>query len=109
MLRGAAGIPTRLTWVNTCEGALMEYTGVERRNVPERAARVRMIINAIVVAGDKDLSANELRGDLPLDGFARIMARLVAAGIVEQQRDGVWRRKWHPTSEDEHNDCQTKL
>ena len=66
----------------------------ERRNLAARAALVQLIVNDIVRNPSIILSVDMLRTwlQLPTDVAERLLAKLVASGLLREIRRGVWVR-----------------
>ena len=72
--------------------------GVERRNITERAAVVRQVINSIVQNPSVTLSVNTLEAWLgvPMEAAQRILQRLASSGLIREVQRGVWARGTWP-------------
>jgi len=72
--------------------------GVERRNIAERAAVVRQVINSIVQNPSVTLSVATLQAWLgvPMEAAQRILQRLVSSGLIREVQRGVWARGTWP-------------
>ena len=77
--------------------------GVERRNIAERAAIVRQVINSIVQNPSVTLSVNTLQSWLgvPMEAAQRILARLASSGLIREVQRGVWARGTWPGAQRE--------
>jgi DNA-binding GntR family transcriptional regulator len=66
----------------------------ERRNLSERAAVVRRIINDVINNPSVTLSVETLQAWLgvPVDAARRILARLASSGVVREIQTGVFVR-----------------
>lgn len=66
----------------------------ERRNIGNRAAIVRRVIEGIVQNPSVTLTLGTLQQwlGIPRDAAERILARLVASGLVTEIQRGVWAR-----------------
>jgi Fic family protein len=66
----------------------------ERRNLRERAAVVRRIINDVINNPSVTLSVETLQVwlDVPVDAARRILARLASSGVVREIQTGVFVR-----------------
>src|SRR5688572_32189609 len=62
--------------------------GVERRNIAERAAVVRQVINSIVQNPSVTLSVTTLQTWLgvPMEAAQRILQRLASSGLIREVR-----------------------
>jgi hypothetical protein len=67
---------------------------VERRNIAERAAVVRQVINSIVQNPSVTLSVSTLQAWLgvPFEAAERILGRLASSGLIREVQRGVWAR-----------------
>ena len=72
--------------------------GVERRNIAERAAVVRQVINSIVQNPSVTLSVSTLQTWLgvPMEAAQRILQRLASSGLIREVLRGVWARATWP-------------
>ena len=70
----------------------------ERRNISERAAVVRQVINSIVQNPSVTLSTASLQSWLgvPLEAAQRILDRLASSGLIREVQRGVWARGTWP-------------
>jgi hypothetical protein len=70
----------------------------ERRNIAERAAVVRQVINSIVQNPSVTLSVSTLQSWLgvPFDAAQRILDRLASSGLIREVHRGVWARSTWP-------------
>jgi hypothetical protein len=77
--------------------------GVERRNIAERAAVVRQVINSIVQNPSVTLSVNTLQAWLgvPVEAAQRILQRLASSGLIREVQRGVWARGTWPGAQRE--------
>jgi hypothetical protein len=77
--------------------------GVERRNIAERAAVVRQVINSIVQNPSVTLSVNTLQAWLgvPMEAAQRILQRLASSGLLREVQRGVWARGTWPGAQRE--------
>lgn len=77
--------------------------GVERRNIAERAAVVRQVINSIVQNPSVTLSVNTLQTWLgvPMEAAQRILQRLASSGLLREVQRGVWARGTWPGAQRE--------
>jgi DeoR/GlpR family transcriptional regulator of sugar metabolism len=77
--------------------------GVERRNIAERAAVVRQVINSIVQNPSVTLSVNSLQSWLgvPMEAAQRILQRLASSGLIREVHRGVWARGTWPGAQRE--------
>ena len=77
--------------------------GVERRNIKERAAVVRQVINSIVQNPSVTLSVNTLQAWLgvPMEAAQRILQRLASSGLIREVQRGVWARGTWPGAQRE--------
>ena len=77
--------------------------GEERRNIAERAAVVRQVINSIVQNPSVTLSVNTLQAWLgvPVEAAQRILQRLVSSGLIREVQRGVWARATWPGAQRE--------
>jgi predicted transcriptional regulator len=77
--------------------------GEERRNIAERAAVVRQVINSIVQNPSVTLSVNTLQTWLgvPMEAAQRILQRLVSSGLIREVQRGVWARATWPGAQRE--------
>jgi hypothetical protein len=77
--------------------------GVERRNIAERAAVVRQVINSIVQNPSVTLSVATLQSWLgvPFDAAQRILDRLASSGLIREVQRGVWARGTWPGAQRE--------
>ena len=77
--------------------------GNERRNIAERAAVVRQVINSIVQNPSVTLSVSTLQSWLgvPLDAAQRILDRLASSGLIREVQRGVWARGTWPGAQRE--------
>ena len=66
----------------------------ERRNLGERAAIVRGVVNAVAQNPSVTLTADTLEVwvNVPSDAAQRILARLAASGLVREIKKGVFVR-----------------
>ena len=66
----------------------------ERRNISERAAVVRQVINSIVQNPSVTLSVSTLQTWLgvPVEAAQRILDRLASSGLIREVQRGVWAR-----------------
>lgn len=66
----------------------------ERRNISERAAVVRQVINSIVQNPSVTLSVSTLQAWLgvPVEAAQRILDRLASSGLIREVQRGVWAR-----------------
>jgi hypothetical protein len=66
----------------------------ERRNISERAAVVRQVINSIVQNPSVTLSVSTLQSWLgvPMEAAQRILDRLASSGLIREVQRGVWAR-----------------
>ena len=72
--------------------------GVERRNIAERAAVVRQVINSVVQNPSVTLSVATLQTWLgvPMEAAQRILQRLASSGLIREVQRGVWARGTWP-------------
>ncbi|HEY6360434.1 MAG TPA: hypothetical protein VIX63_04980 [Vicinamibacterales bacterium] len=72
--------------------------GVERRNIAQRAAVVRQVINSIVQNPSVTLSVTSLQSWLgvPMEAAQRILQRLASSGLIREVQRGVWARGTWP-------------
>ena len=77
--------------------------GNERRNIAERAAVVRQVINSIVQNPSVTLSVSTLQSWLgvPIDAAQRILDRLASSGLIREVQRGVWARGTWPGAQRE--------
>ena len=77
--------------------------GEERRNIAERSAVVRQVINSIVQNPSVTLSVNTLQAWLgvPMEAAQRILQRLVSSGLIREVQRGVWARATWPGAQRE--------
>jgi predicted transcriptional regulator len=77
--------------------------GVERRNIAERAAVVRQVINSIVQNPSVTLSVTTLQTWLgvPMEAAQRILQRLASSGLIREVQRGVWARGTWPGAQRE--------
>jgi predicted transcriptional regulator len=77
--------------------------GEERRNIAERAAVVRQVINSIVQNPSVTLSVNTLQAWLgvPMEAAQRILQRLASSGLIREVQRGVWARATWPGAQRE--------
>jgi hypothetical protein len=77
--------------------------GVERRNIAERAAVVRQVINSIVQNPSVTLSVATLQAWLgvPMEAAQRILQRLASSGLIREVQRGVWARGSWPGAQRE--------
>jgi hypothetical protein len=77
--------------------------GVERRNIAERAAVVRQVINSIVQNPSVTLSVTSLQSWLgvPVEAAQRILQRLASSGLIREVHRGVWARGTWPGTQRE--------
>jgi hypothetical protein len=77
--------------------------GVERRNIAERAAVVRQVINSIVQNPSVTLSVTSLQSWLgvPMEAAQRILQRLASSGLIREVQRGVWARGTWPGAQRE--------
>ena len=77
--------------------------GVERRNIAERAAVVRQVINSIVQNPSVTLSVATLQTWLgvPMEAAQRILQRLASSGLIREVHRGVWARGTWPGAQRE--------
>ena len=77
--------------------------GNERRNIAERAAVVRQVINSIVQNPSVTLSVSTLQSWLgvPFDAAQRILDRLASSGLIREVQRGVWARGTWPGAQRE--------
>jgi hypothetical protein len=77
--------------------------GVERRNIKERAAVVRQVINSIVQNPSVTLSVATLQAWLgvPIEAAERILDRLASSGLIREVQRGVWARGTWPGAQRE--------
>jgi predicted transcriptional regulator len=77
--------------------------GVERRNIAERSAVVRQVINSIVQNPSVTLSVNSLQSWLgvPMEAAQRILQRLASSGLIREVQRGVWARGTWPGTQRE--------
>ena len=77
--------------------------GVERRNIKERAAVVRQVINSVIQNPSVTLSVTTLQSWLgvPLEAAERILARLASSGLIREVQRGVWARATWPGAQRE--------
>jgi hypothetical protein len=77
--------------------------GAERRNIAERAAVVRQVINSIVQNPSVTLSVSTLQSWLgvPFDAAQRILDRLASSGLIREVQRGVWARGTWPGAQRE--------
>jgi hypothetical protein len=75
----------------------------ERRNISERAAVVRQVINSIVQNPSVTLSVATLQSWLgvPMEAAQRILDRLAASGLIREVQRGVWARSTWPGAQRE--------
>jgi hypothetical protein len=80
-----------------------EPMGEERRNIVERAAVVRQVINSIVQNPSVTLSVNTLQAWLgvPMEAAQRILQRLASSGLIREVQRGVWARGTWPGAQRE--------
>jgi hypothetical protein len=67
----------------------------ERRNVAQRAAVVRRVVNALTENPNVTLTAAILRVwlNVPADAAQRILDRLISSGLLREIEHGTWVRK----------------
>jgi hypothetical protein len=77
--------------------------GQERRNIAERAAIVRQVINSIVQNPSVTLSVSTLQSWLgvPVEAADRILKRLASSGLIREVQRGVWARGSWPGAQRE--------
>jgi hypothetical protein len=77
--------------------------GVERRNIKERAAVVRQVINSVIQNPSVTLSVATLQSWLgvPIEAAERILARLASSGLIREVQRGVWARATWPGAQRE--------
>lgn len=77
--------------------------GVERRNIAQRAAVVRQVINSIVQNPSVTLSVTSLQSWLgvPMEAAQRILQRLASSGLIREVQRGVWARGTWPGAQSE--------
>ena len=77
--------------------------GEERRNIAQRAAVVRQVINSIVQNPSVTLSVNTLQAWLgvPMEAAQRILQRLASSGLIREVQRGVWARGTWPGAQRE--------
>lgn len=75
--------------------------GSERRNISNRAAVVKRVIDGIVQNPSVTLTVNTLQQWLgvPLEAAQRILGRLASSGLVREVQKGVWARGTWPGAE----------
>lgn len=75
----------------------------ERRNIAERAAVVRQVINSIVQNPSVTLSVATLQSWLgvPVEAAQRILDRLASSGLIREVQRGVWARGTWPGAQRE--------
>ena len=75
----------------------------ERRNISERAAVVRQVINSIAENPSVTLSVSTLQSWLgvPLEAAQRILQRLASSGLIREVQRGVWARGTWPGAQRE--------
>jgi hypothetical protein len=75
----------------------------ERRNLKERAAVVRQVINSIVQNPSVTLSVTTLQSWLgvPVEAAQRILDRLASSGLIREVQRGVWARGTWPGAQRE--------
>ena len=75
----------------------------ERRNIKERAAVVRQVINSIVQNPSVTLSVSSIQAwlDVPVDAAQRILQRLASSGLIREVQRGVWARGTWPGAQRE--------
>jgi hypothetical protein len=75
----------------------------ERRNISERAAVVRQVINSIVQNPSVTLSTASLQSWLgvPVEAAQRILDRLASSGLIREVQRGVWARGTWPGAQRE--------
>ena len=75
----------------------------ERRNIRERAAVVRQVINSIVQNPSVTLSVSTLQAWLgvPVEAAQRILDRLASSGLLREVQRGVWARGTWPGTQRE--------
>jgi DNA-binding IclR family transcriptional regulator len=75
----------------------------ERRNINERAAVVRQVINSIVQNPSVTLSVTTLQSWLgvPMEAAQRILDRLASSGLIREVQRGVWARGTWPGAQRE--------
>ena len=75
----------------------------ERRNISERAAVVRQVINSIVQNPSVTLTVATLQSWLgvPMEAAQRILQRLASSGLIREVQRGVWARGTWPGAERE--------
>jgi hypothetical protein len=75
----------------------------ERRNIRERAAVVRQVINSIVQNPSVTLSVSTLQSWLgvPVEAAQRILDRLASSGLLREVQRGVWARGTWPGAQRE--------
>ena len=75
--------------------------GSERRNISNRAAVVKRVIDGIVQNPSVTLTVNTLQQWLgvPLEAAQRILGRLASSGLVREVQIGVWARGTWPGAE----------
>jgi len=75
----------------------------ERRNLAERAAVVRQVINSIVQNPSVTLSVSTLQSWLgvPVEAAQRILSRLASSGLIREVQRGVWARGTWPGAQRE--------
>jgi hypothetical protein len=81
----------------------MTGPGHERRNISERAAVVRRVINGVVQNPSVTLTVETLQTwlGIPVDAAQRIMQRLASSGLVREVQKGVWARGTWPGAQRE--------
>jgi DNA-binding IclR family transcriptional regulator len=77
--------------------------GAERRNVAERAAVVRQVIDSLDQNPSVTLSVSTLQGWLgvPMEAAQRILQRLASSGLIREVQRGVWTRGTWPGAQRE--------
>ena len=77
--------------------------GTERRNIRERSAVVREVIDSIVQNPSVTLSVSTLQSwlDLPVEAAQRILDRLASSGLLREVQRGVWARGTWPGTQRE--------
>jgi len=77
--------------------------GVERRNIKERAAVVRQVINSVIQNPSVTLSVTTLQSWLgvPVEAAERILGRLASSGLIREVQRGVWARATWPGAQRE--------
>lgn len=75
----------------------------ERRNISERAAVVRQVINSIVQNPSVTLTVSTLQSWLgvPMEAAQRILQRLASSGLIREVQRGVWARGTWPGAQRE--------